>query len=103
MFATLRKMIINMLSTKEEQLGIVKTRVTNKTFNEELEELEERRLQNRKSLASKVFDEKYEGKERSTGVFHCDDLMLIQGATYESVIDANTWSPAAYPAGWKKL
>ena len=31
------------------------------------------------------------------------DRVLLQGATYESVIDANTWSPAAYPAGWKKL
>ena len=31
------------------------------------------------------------------------DRVLFQGATYESVIDANTWSPAAYPAGWKKL
>ena len=31
------------------------------------------------------------------------DHVLFQGATYESVIDANTWSPAAYPAGWKKL
>jgi hypothetical protein len=31
------------------------------------------------------------------------DRVLFQGATYESVIDANTWSPAAYPAGWKKV
>ena len=31
------------------------------------------------------------------------DRVLLQGATYESVIDANRWSPAAYPAGWKKL
>jgi PDZ domain-containing secreted protein len=75
MFANLRKMIINLLSTKEEIKPIVKT----KTFNEELEEIEERRIQNmRKSLASKLFSEKYEGIPRSTGVFHCDDLMLIQ-------------------------
>ena len=30
------------------------------------------------------------------------DRVLFQGATYESVIDANVWSPTAYPAGWKK-
>ena len=27
----------------------------------------------------------------------------FEGSIYESVIDANVWSPAAYPAGWKKL
>ena len=31
------------------------------------------------------------------------DRVSFSGAVYESVIDANTWSPAAYPAGWKKL
>jgi hypothetical protein len=98
MFAHLRKMIIGLLSTKEEQLGIVKTRVTNnnKTFNEELEELEERRLQNRKSLASKVFDEKYEAQERSTGVFHVDDLMLIQNQRARAAVAGlGSWTALA--------
>ena len=31
------------------------------------------------------------------------DRVTFQGAVWESVIDANTWSPAAYPAGWKKV
>ncbi len=31
------------------------------------------------------------------------DRVLFQGATYESVIDANVWSPTGYPAGWKKV
>ena len=31
------------------------------------------------------------------------DRVLFQGATYESVIDANVWSPTAYPAGWMAL
>ena len=31
------------------------------------------------------------------------DRVLFQGATYESVIDTNVWSPTAHPAGWKKL
>ena len=25
------------------------------------------------------------------------------GPVYESLIDANTWSPEAYPAGWNKV
>ena len=28
---------------------------------------------------------------------------LITDPIYESLIDANVWSPTAYPAGWKKL
>lgn len=92
MFANLRKMIINLLSTKEETKTIVKT----KPFNEELEELEERRLQNRKSLASKVFDEKYEAKERSTGVFHCEDLMLIQNQRARTAVAGlGSWTALA--------
>lgn len=30
------------------------------------------------------------------------DRITWQGGTYTSLIDANTWSPADYPAGWKK-
>ena len=98
MFAHLRKMIINMLSTKEEQPITVNVTPTNnnKTFNEELEELEERRLQNRKSLASKVFDEKYEAQERSTGVFHVDDLCLIQNQRARSAVAGlGSWTALA--------
>lgn len=29
------------------------------------------------------------------------DRVTFNGETYESVIDANVWSPSAYPAGWK--
>ena len=27
----------------------------------------------------------------------------FEGSDYESLIDGNTWSPTAYPAGWRKL
>jgi hypothetical protein len=29
------------------------------------------------------------------------DKVTFEGAVYESVIDANTWSPIDYPAGWE--
>lgn len=29
--------------------------------------------------------------------------VIYNGSTWESTIDANVWSPDAYPAGWKKL
>lgn len=87
-----------MLSTKEEQPVSVniQTNHTSKTFNEELEELEERRLQNRKNLASKVFDEKYEAQERSTGVFHVDDLCLIQNQRARAAVAGlGSWTALA--------
>jgi len=31
------------------------------------------------------------------------DRVTFQGKDYESLIDANVWSPATYPAGWKEL
>ena len=31
------------------------------------------------------------------------DRVTFEGAVWESVIDANVWSPTAYPAGWKKV
>lgn len=31
------------------------------------------------------------------------DRVRFQGSVYESVIDANTWSPADYPAGWRQV
>ena len=30
------------------------------------------------------------------------DRVTFQGAVWESTMDANVWSPTAYPAGWKK-
>ena len=27
----------------------------------------------------------------------------FEGSNYESLIDANVWSPTGYPAGWRKL
>lgn len=31
------------------------------------------------------------------------DRVTFNRKTYESLIDANTWSPATYPAGWKEI
>ena len=31
------------------------------------------------------------------------DRVSFEGADYESLIDGNTWSPSAYPAGWKLI
>ena len=41
-----------------------------------------------------------------TGVhdaYQTGDKVRFEGSIYESLIDANIWSPTAYPAGWKKL
>lgn len=98
MFANIRKMIINLLSTKEEQPIAATTKFHNpeKSFNAELEEMEERRLMNRKTLNQKVFDDKYEPIERSTGVFHCDDLMLIQNQRARAAVAGlGSWTALA--------
>ncbi|WP_313127525.1 carbohydrate-binding protein [Proteiniclasticum ruminis] len=31
------------------------------------------------------------------------DKVLFSGKVYESLIDGNTWSPSAYPQGWKEI
>lgn len=31
------------------------------------------------------------------------DVVTFEGTAYRSVIDANTWSPADYPAGWEEI
>jgi len=31
------------------------------------------------------------------------DKVTFQGKIYESLINGNTWSPTAYPAGWKEI
>lgn len=35
--------------------------------------------------------------------YNIGDQVLFNGSIYESLINANVWSPTAYPAGWKKL
>lgn len=35
--------------------------------------------------------------------YNIGDRVTFGGQVYESVIDANTWSPTAYPAGWKLI
>lgn len=31
------------------------------------------------------------------------DRVTFEGQVWQSVIDANTWSPSAYPAGWTRI
>lgn len=33
--------------------------------------------------------------------YNTGDIVSYNGVLYESIIDGNTWSPEAYPAGWK--
>lgn len=35
--------------------------------------------------------------------YQTGDRVTFEGAIYESKIDNNTWSPAAYPAGWLRI
>ena len=37
----------------------------------------------------------------STNAYMIGDKVIFEGVVYESVIDNNVWSPAAYPAGWQ--
>jgi len=39
----------------------------------------------------------------STNPYMKGDKVLFNENTYESLIDNNVWSPATYPAGWRKL
>lgn len=39
----------------------------------------------------------------SHDAYKIGDNVLFEGKTYESLIDANTWSPSAYPAGWQEI
>lgn len=39
----------------------------------------------------------------STNAYSIGDKVLFEGATYESLIDNNVWSPADYPAGWNLI
>ena len=35
--------------------------------------------------------------------YNTGDRVLFNGSTYESLINANVWSPTAYPAGWQLI
>lgn len=35
--------------------------------------------------------------------YNIGDRVLFEGQVYESIIDANTWSPTAYPDGWQLI
>ena len=39
----------------------------------------------------------------STNPYMIGDKVRFEGHVYESVIDNNSWSPAAYPAGWRQI
>lgn len=39
----------------------------------------------------------------STNPYLTGDKVIYNGLVYESLIDNNTWSPAAYPQGWKLI
>ena len=39
----------------------------------------------------------------STNPYMKGDKVRFEGKVYESLIDNNIWSPAAYPAGWKEI
>ena len=39
----------------------------------------------------------------STNPYSKGDRVMFGGKVYESLIDGNVWSPAAYPAGWKEV
>jgi hypothetical protein len=35
--------------------------------------------------------------------YNIGDRVTFEGKAYESLIDGNTWSPTAYPAGWQEI
>ena len=39
----------------------------------------------------------------STNAYMIGDKVMYEGKVYESIINNNIWSPAAYPAGWKLI
>lgn len=39
----------------------------------------------------------------STNAYMTGDKVIYEGKIYQSLIDNNVWSPAAYPAGWECL
>lgn len=39
----------------------------------------------------------------STNAYKMGDKVMFNGKIYESLINNNVWSPAAYPAGWTEV
>ena len=39
----------------------------------------------------------------STNAYQIGDRVMFDGKVYESLINNNVWSPAAYPAGWQEV
>lgn len=39
----------------------------------------------------------------STNAYQIGDKVMFDGKIYESLINNNVWSPAAYPAGWHEV
>lgn len=39
----------------------------------------------------------------ATDAYNTGDIVSYNGTLYKSVIDANTWSPEAYPQGWEAV
>ena len=39
----------------------------------------------------------------STNAYQIGDKVMFDGKVYESLINNNVWSPAAYPAGWQEV
>ena len=39
----------------------------------------------------------------SHDAYNTGDKVSFEGKIYESLIDANTWSPSEYPAGWQEV
>lgn len=37
----------------------------------------------------------------ASDAYNVGDKVSFEGVNYESLIDANVWSPSAYPSGWK--
>ena len=37
------------------------------------------------------------------GLLSANKIVDYNGVLYKSVIDGNTWSPEAYPAGWEEV
>lgn len=39
----------------------------------------------------------------STNPYQIGDKVMFEGKVYESIINNNIWSPAAYPQGWREV
>lgn len=45
----------------------------------------------------------YAAPQGSRGLYHTDECCIYNGHVWQSAIDNNSWSPDAYPQGWKDL